>query len=82
VWCCFMILCLAVLVEHRLVTDGHRHRRTQAHIRDGSSARGEKARYESGSQYRLDVEVNLVLLYSHDFPTSAATPFSVHSVRK
>jgi len=26
-----VILRFAVLVEHRLVTDGHRHRRTQAH---------------------------------------------------
>ena len=26
-----VIVCLAVLVEHRLVTDRHRHRRTQAH---------------------------------------------------
>jgi len=26
-----VILCLAVFVEHRLVTDGHKHRRTRAH---------------------------------------------------
>jgi len=27
----YVILRFAVLVEHRLVTDRHRHRRTQAH---------------------------------------------------